>query len=594
MSPCYEGELDWELSQTEWNKFQETLKELEQRVEQIQQVLQKLNEISERKEEQFSHQNLVLPMEVKEVKEKPEVEMQPPPYQKLPPYVPPLPFPLRGVTKHTSSSGVKNSAKQKVVQQDFSNPLDEELCLEGLFPEEEVSMSSQFNWLHRSMVAENHSHAQPHEVECIHSEEFATWFGNNVESLDFPEKEKIFEGLKLLARGPEDVGRTFEKFVVNGFRGHYDMQTVADVESYLQSNICDPVVDDENTDVILTREDVEGDEMFLPTDLFANIKQKKEKRVDLCQWISIVEYWNKEKTKERSEMNRKARMEKELDHCTGRTPFAQKEHELQEQNEGCKPNPVQMFDASHNSRKGSKSIVVVDYLVMGPDKPGRVRMFGQGVTPSDVWGEVPKRKTYRRIILEQRAKLINITGRLEELEGKASESRSHALQDESQHNSPSSPIPSLPSFQVDQYVYLKTFADPLKPVAKGRIESLDPSAEVGGLPIGVNWCQVYIEVIIVPDAPLIRGYNHYVSVQDAHGDLVTWPLYLSMRIANKQLGHSNVIFESDSLVAVEGIRSMVAEARENTWLNEIQEILVSEKESMIEHTFRDNNFCPIR
>ncbi|CAI9117278.1 OLC1v1018635C1 [Oldenlandia corymbosa var. corymbosa] len=76
-------------------------------------------------------------MEVKEVKEEPDVEMQPPPYQKPPPYVPPLPFPLRGVTKHTSSSGVKNSAKQKVVQQDFSNPLDEELCLEGLFAEGE-------------------------------------------------------------------------------------------------------------------------------------------------------------------------------------------------------------------------------------------------------------------------------------------------------------------------------------------------------------------------------------------------------------------------------------------------------------------------
>ncbi|CAI9089924.1 OLC1v1024577C1 [Oldenlandia corymbosa var. corymbosa] len=136
MSACYEGELDWELSQTEWDKFQETLKELEQRVEQIQ-GLQKLNEISERKEEQFSHQNLVLSVEVKEVKEEPKLEMQPPPYQKPPPYVPPLPFPLRGVTKHTSSSGVKNSAKQKVVQQDFSNPLDEELCLEGLFAEGE-------------------------------------------------------------------------------------------------------------------------------------------------------------------------------------------------------------------------------------------------------------------------------------------------------------------------------------------------------------------------------------------------------------------------------------------------------------------------
>lgn len=36
--------------------------------------------------------------------------------------------------------------------------------------------------------------------------------------------------------------------------------------------------------------------------------------------------------------------------------------------------------------------------VIGQDRPGRVRMFGEGVSPSDVWGEVPNRNMCKHIM----------------------------------------------------------------------------------------------------------------------------------------------------------------------------------------------------
>ncbi|KAH6768485.1 hypothetical protein C2S51_013821 [Perilla frutescens var. frutescens] len=41
-------------------------------------------------------------------------------------------------------------------------------------------------------------------------------------------------------------------------RGVYNMQPLADVETYLQSNICNSVLNDESEEVSWVREDVEG------------------------------------------------------------------------------------------------------------------------------------------------------------------------------------------------------------------------------------------------------------------------------------------------------------------------------------------------
>ena len=40
--------------------------------------------------------------------------------------------------------------------------------------------------------------------------------------------------------------------------------------------------------------------------------------------------------------------------------------------------------------------------VIGLDPPGRVRMYGLGVSPSDLWGNVPSKNACRRLILQQK------------------------------------------------------------------------------------------------------------------------------------------------------------------------------------------------
>ncbi|CAI9102765.1 OLC1v1001085C1 [Oldenlandia corymbosa var. corymbosa] len=437
--------------------------------------------------------------------------------------------------------------------------------------------------LHRGMVAENHSRAQPH-VECIHSEEFATWFANNVESLDFQEQGKDFKRFEIACqrsqRGCEDEAK-LDIFFMSFFTGLFDearMDNTISAEHTEQPRELTSEINDvlEQTTRELTNESNEaqsgqakktskkkgrGPTMML--EIWGHDPAKGLIKVDfdyLGRAIGMnqktlsgfmgtiarkshycpidVESWHDMSDLRKTEMLNviNARLDITLAsedwilthilHCWRNWKNdmkARKDVTVIDKQEWRKSWIIAL--AGHHLHKKNINWYVEEHqLVMWPDKPGRVRMFGQGVTPSDVWGQVPKRNTCRRIILEQRKELITLIDRVGELEERVLEQRmSRVSQAEFQSNSSSNSLIVNQSLQVGQYVYLKPFADPNQLVAKGRIESLDPCTEVGGLPIGINWCQVLVEVIIISDAPLIKGYNHYVTVQDAHGDLVAWP-----------------------------------------------------------------------
>ncbi|KAK3033722.1 hypothetical protein RJ639_034497 [Escallonia herrerae] len=78
-------------------------------------------------------------------------------------------------------------------------------------------------------------------------------------------------------------------------------------------------------------------------------------------------------------------------------------------------------------------------------------------------------------------------------------------------------------FRVRDVVCLKSIMNPSETVAKGIIQSIDPSTEVGGEELGPNWCKVSIQVAVKKDERLIRSYGFHKTIYDAYGAIVAWP-----------------------------------------------------------------------
>ncbi|KAG6405785.1 hypothetical protein SASPL_133379 [Salvia splendens] len=73
-----------------------------------------------------------------------------------------------------------------------------------------------------------------------------------------------------------------------------------------------------------------------------------------------------------------------------------------------------MEDCSDQSLEGSEDAIAPDDIVaqiMGKDRPGRVRMMGRGVRPSDLWNETSK-STSNRLPVEYREKIERLEARL--------------------------------------------------------------------------------------------------------------------------------------------------------------------------------------
>ena len=54
-------------------------------------------------------------------------------------------------------------------------------------------------------------------------------------------------------------------------------------------------------------------------------------------------------------------------------------------------------------------------------------------------------------------------------------------------------------------------------MAIGRLQSLDPSTIVGGQPLGSNWCEVLVQVVVERDEHLIRPYVPLQTIADSIG-----------------------------------------------------------------------------
>ncbi|XP_042400887.1 uncharacterized protein LOC121990906 [Zingiber officinale] len=179
--------------------------------------------------------------------------------------------------------------------------------------------------------------------------------------------------------------------------------------------------------------------------------------------------------------------------------------------------------------------------IMGPDRPGRVRMLGDGISPSDLWGLVPSRGTCNRLVMEQNAKLEQMNEQIKKqgqhitmVKTKISEQSSinplsncNNSQHTSSSSNPQGSIPSRPTLWIGSSVLIKSLFDSTKTVAKGVLLDMDdPNNIVGRQKLGPNWCEVQVLVVLEPEENLIRPYDLLQKFEDTLGGLIAWPYHL--------------------------------------------------------------------
>ncbi|KAK3013689.1 hypothetical protein RJ639_008675 [Escallonia herrerae] len=131
--------------------------------------------------------------------------------------------------------------------------------------------------------------------------------------------------------------------------------------------------------------------------------------------------------------------------------------------------------------------------VMGKDKYGRVCMYGLAVSQSDDRG-------CEETISETSSPATSIN-----------------------HRPQITSMQLLCPFRVQDVVCLKSIMNPSETVAKGIIQSIDPSTQVGGEELGSNLCEVSIQVAVKKDERLIRSYGFHKTIYDAYEATIAWP-----------------------------------------------------------------------
>ncbi|XP_071940100.1 uncharacterized protein [Coffea arabica] len=294
-------------------------------------------------------------------------------------------------------------------------------------------------------------------------------------------------------------------------------------------------------------------------------------RVVKDQYKVIADYWELEDTKKISEKNKKARAMKTTNHNTGKKSFAQIRANMKKKL-GRNPSRVEMFNHCYTDNKGNPSSSAVANImlamnekvsqlppetedsvgkndvfaqVVGQDKHGHVRMYGFGICPTDVWGDEPSRSGSQRLVLDQKHEILemkakfaqqeeqlkdqarelaNLKAYLEQQNGHNFMNQSRITSTSSNHMSTSSS--SLSPLKEGNWISLFSLNEPTKVVAVGRLQSLDPSTIVGGQPLGSNWCEVLVQVVIERDEHLIRPYVPLQTIADSFGAPIAWPTKL--------------------------------------------------------------------
>ncbi|KAG8364814.1 hypothetical protein BUALT_Bualt18G0037800 [Buddleja alternifolia] len=301
--------------------------------------------------------------------------------------------------------------------------------------------------------------------------------------------------------------------------------------------------------------------------------------VDEEQYKTLVKHWMSDKSKRKSEKNRQTRAQLDLLHRMGKKSFALVK-ELMKKKLGRYPTRAELFEECYYRAGGSPTSAIIQEAIehmkelgeqepessnhdcihnpqdtyakiMGEDKHGRVRMYGMGVTPADVYGTIPSRDASHRMAMEYKSKYTQAMDKYNELHEKLEHlsaivhGRAHSGQPDAQ-NIPlassnnlrsSSSTSRLSCIRDRSYVVLKSMGNINEIVASGYVNELN-SVRVKGEELGPGWCEIIIQVPMKKDERLFKPYDRIRTIEDAVGAPVAWPLSLVALDENEDLSIS--------------------------------------------------------
>ncbi|THG10216.1 hypothetical protein TEA_003618 [Camellia sinensis var. sinensis] len=172
--------------------------------------------------------------------------------------------------------------------------------------------------------------------------------------------------------------------------------------------------------------------------------------------------------------------------------------------------------------------------VIGKEKHGRVRIYGLGVSLSNLWRDTSGHKANQDITMdvmeaknsELRPKVSHVQHVPNNLTNTSNQvtTASSSLDMATRHQAWSlSSIQDASLTQVGDVVVLKSIIRPTKTVAIRVLKSTDASKEVEGEKLGPDYWKVHVQVPIKPNESLIRSYGLVKTIGQAIGAHVAWP-----------------------------------------------------------------------
>ncbi|CAL5328501.1 unnamed protein product [Camellia sinensis] len=141
---------------------------------------------------------------------------------------------------------------------------------------------------------------------------------------------------------------------------------------------------------------------YTPFDNDADRLTHRPERVHEHQWRSLVYYWGTRKAQKKTTKNKEIRKKKTLNHITGRKPFSVVRVEEINKKNGVPATRLEVWMAGYSKDNKPSNDKVADVMelgaqsnatdeeiitqVLGPERPGRVRTYGLGPSPTDVFG----------------------------------------------------------------------------------------------------------------------------------------------------------------------------------------------------------------
>ncbi|KAG8372469.1 hypothetical protein BUALT_Bualt12G0069400 [Buddleja alternifolia] len=166
----------------------------------------------------------------------------------------------------------------------------------------------------------------------------------------------------------------------------------------------------------------------------------------------------------------------------------------------------------------------------GPEKAGRLCTYGHGVTPTDLFEEIPSRRACFRMIQ-------TLKERLDTVELRTTQQNMNDISSPVDSGLPSSCSNEqrIPTLEINNHyelifsVALLSIVDRKEIVAKGFLKSMEPSNQVGGQVLGKNYCEVHVNVVVKRDEELIRPNDSFETMRDVLGMSISWPISLVVR-----------------------------------------------------------------